>query len=195
MILEKGIKKFTFFDELDGNITLDRILGCIYGQALGDAFGLSTEFWKKKQIKALYPTGEIPFPNFEKTGHSRKWKDGDWTDDTDQMILIMQMLTKSGIVDQVEFAKSLKKWVQVGFPELNDTCGSGLGATIGKVVYHPEFLDFPAKAAKEVWLKSGSNLASNGAIMRTSILGVFEFNDLHAVEKNAKLLCTTTHYD
>jgi ADP-ribosylglycohydrolase len=195
MILEKGIKRFSFFDELEGNIVLDRMLGCIYGQALGDAFGLSTEFWKKNQIKAIYPDGKIPFPKFEKTTHSKKWEEGDWTDDTDQMILIMQMLTESGIVDQIEFAKKLKRWVRLGFPELNDTHGSGLGATIGKVVYHDEFLTFPAHAAKDVWLKSGSNLASNGAVMRTSILGIFQFNDLSSVEKNASLLCTTTHYD
>ncbi len=33
---------------------VDRILGCIYGNALGDAYGLATEFMYRPQIEAAY---------------------------------------------------------------------------------------------------------------------------------------------
>jgi hypothetical protein len=33
---------------------LDRLLGCIYGSALGDAVGLATEFQRKEDIASLY---------------------------------------------------------------------------------------------------------------------------------------------
>ena len=44
---------------------IDRLLGCAYGQALGDAYGLSTEFETREQIKYNYPNASklIPFLN------------------------------------------------------------------------------------------------------------------------------------
>ena len=73
---------------------IDRLLGCAYGQALGDAYGLSTEFEDRERVAHNYPdTSElIPFPNYILTGHNRRWTRGDWTDDTDQWILILDTL-------------------------------------------------------------------------------------------------------
>jgi ADP-ribosylglycohydrolase len=43
----------------------DRILGTLYGNALGDAYGLATEFMTKKEAREIF--GErIPFPNFKR---------------------------------------------------------------------------------------------------------------------------------
>lgn len=39
------------------------------------------------------------------------------------------------------------------------------------------------------------NAAANGAIMRTSILGVWEHQDLKKVEENTVNICKVTHYD
>ena len=75
---------------LSREIVLDKILGIIYGQALGDAVGLSTEFLQKNQVSHMYPEVArevdpkvMPFPDYEQTGHSVRWTRGDWTDDTD----------------------------------------------------------------------------------------------------------------
>jgi ADP-ribosylglycohydrolase len=69
---------------------LDRILGVIYGNALGDAIGLSTEFMSKEGALFNYDL-PIDFNSFVDDRHRSKWIPGDWTDDTDQMILIMQV--------------------------------------------------------------------------------------------------------
>jgi len=35
----------------------DRMLGCLYGQAIGDALGLGTEFLNKDDVLKHYPNG------------------------------------------------------------------------------------------------------------------------------------------
>lgn len=126
----------SLFKNQNDNAMINRLLGCAYGQALGDAYGLSTEFETRDSIAYKYPNASelIPFPNYIQTNHSRRWTRGDWTDDTDQWILILETLTESN--DDVKiFAKKLKKWIQCGFRELNDFAGMGLGAHVSKVIY------------------------------------------------------------
>ena len=114
---------------------MDRLLGCAYGQALGDAYGLSTEFEDRHSVAGFYPNRDmlIPFPNYVLTGHSRRWARGDWTDDTDQWILILDSLTeKDG--NEKTFAKKLDHWIRRGFQELGDYAGMGLGANVSQVL-------------------------------------------------------------
>ena len=121
---------------LDGSkqTLMNRLLGCAYGQALGDAYGLSTEFEDRRSVAEFYPDDSIliPFPHYKLTGHSRRWKRGDWTDDTDQWILILETLAlENG--DEKTFAKKLSRWIRKGFPELGDYAGMGLGANVSQV--------------------------------------------------------------
>jgi ADP-ribosylglycohydrolase len=115
---------------------LDRLLGCIYGQALGDAYGLSTEFQTRTQIESTYsdpdPMQLIPFPDYIQTPHARRWKQGDWTDDTDQWVLVMETLIGPNS-NAITFARKLSLWVRQGFPELNDFGGLGLGINVASV--------------------------------------------------------------
>jgi ADP-ribosylglycohydrolase len=193
---------------------IQKILGVIYGNALGDAFGLSTEFLDSATVKKLYgetydPTtgkGGIPFPGYKKSRHSARWDEGDWTDDTDQMILIMETIlecysgehrhsTDPSVLDGRLFAAKLKNWVKNGFRELGDPCGMGLGALTHQVVTHPNFLKDPHAAAADVWLSGGKKAAANGGLMRTSITGVFEYYSLPAVIANTMNMCQVTHAD
>ncbi len=114
---------------------LDRLLGCVYGQALGDAYGLSTEFLTRAQVESTYadPMQLIPFPDYIRTPHARRWKQGDWTDDTDQWVLVMETLIKPNS-DATTFARKLSLWVRQGFPELNDFGGLGLGINVAQVM-------------------------------------------------------------
>ena len=48
--------------------------------------------------------------------------------------------------------------------------------TTHRTVYHQLFLDDPHKAANDVWEASNRFLAANGAAMRTSVLGIVNFN-------------------
>ena len=50
-----------------------------------------------------------------------RWKKGDWTDDTDLMLLILQMACDlNGKVDAKDFARRLLHWARHGIEELGD---------------------------------------------------------------------------
>ncbi|KAI8503647.1 hypothetical protein Bbelb_186180 [Branchiostoma belcheri] len=180
------------------DVDLDKVYGTIYGQCTGDAIGLLTEFMDKRRAHQYYQR-PLEYDMKVSDRHRNSWRTGDWTDDSDQMILIMQALTRTQgkVSDQAlrTFSGDLYTWMLDGFRELGDRGGCGLGRTTHTVLTHPEFFDNPQKAAREVWESTGQSVAPNGAVMRTSILGVHQFWDLDSVGENAKLFCQTTHAD
>ena len=58
----------------------ERFLGTIFGQAVGDALGLSTEFMFKQEVDRLYPNGIENYSQIVQDDHRRRWQRGDWTD-------------------------------------------------------------------------------------------------------------------
>lgn len=68
----------------------DRFLGTIFGQAVGDALGLSTEFMSKQEVDRFYPNGIEDYSQIVQDDHRRRWQRGDWTDDTDMMLCISE---------------------------------------------------------------------------------------------------------
>eukprot|EP01114_Cavostelium_apophysatum_P016108 TRINITY_DN4529_c0_g1_i1.p1 TRINITY_DN4529_c0_g1~~TRINITY_DN4529_c0_g1_i1.p1 ORF type:complete len:467 (-),score=84.35 TRINITY_DN4529_c0_g1_i1:18-1418(-) len=175
---------------------VNRIKGTIYGNCIGDAIGLATEFMSKEQASAIYKGQDLQYSMFRRDMHRRRWEVGDWTDDSDQMILILDgLFGNAGQVSPVDFAKRLKYWMRNGFPELGDLAGMGIGQTVHAVVNHPRFFDDPHQCAWQVWDKSKRVVAANGAVMRTSILGVVNFDDLEKVVNNTKAISLTTHAD
>lgn len=174
---------------------IDKILGTIYGNALGDAVGLSTEFLAKSDVLRLYGDGPIPFPDFVPNRHNRRWTKGDWTDDTDQMILIMQTIISKGKADERDFGRRLVRWIDHGFKELGDLGGMGLGMTVGRVCKDANFTKDPHSVSRRVWEASGKQLAANGAVMRTAILGCFQHNQLQQVVANSEKIARVTHFD
>jgi len=183
--------------ELPGDVLVDKIKGLIYGQAIGDAIGLATEFMTKQECQEYYGKyASLSYGVFHKDFHRSRWVPGDWTADTDQMILILEgMLASGGKVDVIDFAKRLKFWVRNGFPELGDLCGSGLGATVGSVVSQKDFETEPHACAVKVWEQMLKQGAANGAVMRTSILGVPSFHEVGTVVYNTRNICKATHPD
>jgi ADP-ribosylglycohydrolase len=165
----------------------DIIKGVFYGQAIGDALGLGTEFLDKNQIAEYYPNGLSEYSQIVQDKHRSRWKIGDWTDDTDQFLCICNSIIKSGEVNEIEFAEELYKWFK--------DVPMGIGQNVYKVVSLPQFTLYPYKAAELIWKLSKQNNASNGAIMRTSILGTYEFWDYNKVAHNTEKIAKVTHWD
>lgn len=50
-----------------------------------------------------------------------------------KVLILENILHWAGVVDELEFAKSLLTWCKYGFPELEDTVGRGVRGVIAKV--------------------------------------------------------------
>lgn len=170
----------------------DKILGLIFGQALGDAYGLSTEFMTKEEVEKVYKDQTISFENYVRNRHNSRWTQCDWTDDTDQMICIMESFSSKGKVSHKDFAKRLYKWHKHGFKEFDDDCGMGIGALTYEVLNDPEFFKTPHEVAKKMFIKLNSE--ANGALMRTAIVGCIDHNDKKTVYQNTLTYAGVTHY-
>lgn len=206
---------FSIKSSLEKKALLDHIRGTIYGNCIGDAIGLLTEFMTKKEATYIYGnyhekstlqkvketiTGnklpELEYSMKYRDLHRERFATGDWTDDSDQMILILlSLVANNGQMDPVDYAKRLKRWCKEGFKELGDYGGMGIGSTTHSVLRHPQFLTDPHEAARYVWEYSGRYLAPNGGVMRTSILGIHDFGNIDGVIANTMAACKVTHAD
>ncbi|KAF9952668.1 hypothetical protein BGZ70_000543 [Mortierella alpina] len=156
----------------------------------------------KKTATRVYGNGPIAFgrdPGYPvwEDHHRLETDRNDFTDDTDQMLVILQSLeqTCDGHLHPTNFAHKLLEWESNGIPEIGTDPGRGLGFTVGSVLGHPFFLHDPHTAAFKVWDDSGRDLAPNGAVMRTAVLGIECFWDEPRVVENAIAAAKTTHAD
>lgn len=162
-----------------GSVYQDRIIGALFGSALGDAVGLYTEFLSADESEQAYPSRRfILSPASEATPFKRDWHRaphhvGDWTDDTDHALLILlSFLHADGQrLDALDLASRLKTWVNMGLLAL-DTPPLGLGVTVGRIVQKTAYLDDPEAVARDVWTRGQRNIAPNGSLMRTHPLGL-----------------------
>ena len=168
-------------------VVIDKIQGAIYGQAIGDALGLGAEFMTKTEVERFYQHGLTSFDQIRRDDHRRRWKPGSWTDDTDQMLCILDSLLEKRSVDILDIASRFYRWLTRG--------GIGVGNTVYSVLSSPEFLADPHAASKRTWERSGRYSAANGGVMRTSILGVWDYQYPERVKNNAERVCRITHYD
>ncbi len=177
----------------------DRIRGLVFGSALGDATGLATEFLSREDAAAFYGPdfAFCPAPTITKPDtHRMMFLRGDWTDDTDQLVLIMQSLLASrGVADDRDFAKRLLAWRESGFAELGDESAAGLGAHTKAVLQDPDFTSQPADVSRAHWAAKNGEAAANGGVMRTAITGVPNFFDRATVLATTRAICRVTHAD
>jgi ADP-ribosylglycohydrolase len=77
----------------------DRVKGLLFGQAVGDAVGLGTEFMGRARVRDKYPEGTRAYAHIFRDAHRKRWTRWDWTDDTEQMTLMVDSLLESKFVD------------------------------------------------------------------------------------------------
>ena len=164
------------------NDMADRIRGCIFGQAVGDALGLGTEFMTHEQVRKCYPTGLARYEQIVQDRHRSRWERGSWTDDTDMMLCIAEA-RKDNLFDPMQVAANFKKWFK-GTP-------MGIGRHTYDVLVLADYTEIPYEVSKYMWEFSGCKSASNGALMRTSVMGTSPLVE----EKDVIDICRLTHYD
>ena len=166
---------------------IDRVKGILFGQAVGDALGFGTEWISKQKVIEEYPNGLNAYEQITRYGEIDNWSPGDWTDDTDQMLCILDSLLEKKAVDIQDIAARIHHWAV--------TDGMGMGRTVYTAVHTPGFLEDPIGVAQRLWEDSGQQGAANGGLMRTSVLAIWEFYEGKNVRRNAASVCRITHAD
>ena len=90
-------------------------------------------------------------------------------------------------------AANLREWVSNGFPEVGDTGGSHLNGVMKMIIDDDAFTANPSQVAADVWTKSSGKFATNGSLIRSSIIGAIP--DPVKVARCAAMLSVITHVD
>lgn len=169
----------------DDMMKVEKILGCMYGLAVGDALGLPVEFMSRETIAEQY--GYL----------DRMVGDGSWgqpagtvSDDTEMALAVAE-----GIVDNPnnpvpEIGKRFLKWYRGKPFDVGICCSTVLNKMVNKEGTAKEWFN----AAKEYDFQSGGMSGGNGGLMRTAYVGCYYRSPLD-VEIKAFDVCDMTHYD
>ena len=165
------------------NLLKDKFKGTLFGQAIGDALGLGTEFMTKAEVKRYYPDGLADYSQIVQDCHRARWRKGDWTDDTDMTMCIVQAIIDDRELRPLSVARNFKQWFR--------HIPMGIGRHTCNVLSIGDYTEKPEMVAEKVWEMSGKRSAANGGVMRTSVIGLLGEN----VEKYAAEICRLTHAD
>jgi ADP-ribosylglycohydrolase len=89
---------------------INKAYGCLIGSAIGDVMGMPASFMSPGQIKRIYGriTGFLP-PDKEQIAHG-ELEEGEITDDTQESLIIAQVLIEAERFDQRLFLEKMKNW-------------------------------------------------------------------------------------
>lgn len=178
------VNRFSHLDiNIYGSNNFKTISGCLWGQAIGDALGLCTEFMSSDEIKRNYPESLSVYKQIIQDCHRKRWSRGDWTDDTDMMLCIANAIIKDKGINPDTVAHNFRLWFN-GKP-------MGIGLHTYNVLSLKDYEYDPIRASELIWELSNRESASNGGVMRTSVVGLWEMD----VVKNAENICRLTHAD
>ena len=154
--------------------------GCLLGAAIGDALGKQNEGLERGDIlKRGFITdyGKAP------AGCPAEYLGvGEYTDDTEQMLLLANSLLECRGFDGNDFAGRIARWGQdtMENPLRKNLVGPSSSAAILKLI------------SGTGWRESGSDIPSCGSAMRVAPVGLF-YNALDDVEEIAALSSLPTH--
>ena len=161
----------------------NRILGVLYGMAIGDAMGMPPELWSRKRMLEHY--GEITdfLDGCPENVISYQYKAGQFTDDTGQALAILDSLMETNFIPSSEnIANHILAWAQ----KENAFENNILGPT-SKVALR---LFQEGKSAREF----SDAALSNGAAMRIAPIGaLFEPSQKEVLCRYVAAVSQVTH--
>ncbi|MCZ7361893.1 MAG: ADP-ribosylglycohydrolase family protein [Candidatus Methanoperedens sp.] len=154
--------------------------GCLLGAAIGDALGKQNEGLKRSDI---LDRGHITDYGKAPEGcPGEKLKEGQYTDDTEQMLVLARSLIHCRGFDVQDFAKRIAQW---GADALKDETRRGLVGPSSSIA--------TSRLISGVnWEQSGSETPSCGSAMRVAPIGLF-YKCLDDVGSNAARSSIPTH--
>ena len=91
----------------------DKMLGALFGQAVGDALGMGAEFMSKEKVHEVYPSGLRHYSDI-KNNAIGVFRPGDYTDDTEMMEHIVYSLNKEGKYDLMSISQFFRICYEYG---------------------------------------------------------------------------------
>ena len=140
---------------------ISRAYGCLIGSAIGDAMGMPASFMSPEKIKRIYGriTNFLP-PAKEQIAHG-KLSSAEFTDDTEESLIIAAVLIEAGKFDSLLFVEKMKTWA-IQKKMLEST-------VIGPSTRH--FLEAIVKG--QDYSELGHLGDTNGGAMRVAPIGIF----------------------
>lgn len=162
----------------------DKVLGALYGQAIGDSMGMPSELWPVQTIRRKF-NGKITgfLDGTDDNDIAINFKAGEYTDDTNQAFAILDALIETNWVPNTTIlVKHIMKWAnEVGAWD-NNILGPSSKAAL---MLAREGKD-PAEVTKSA--------LTNGAGMRISPIGtLYEPNDLDRLVQMVYEVTKITH--
>ena len=151
----------------------DRATGAVLGSAAGDALGAGYEFTNPG------PDREIAM----KGGGGFGWAPGEWTDDTQMAVAILDVIA-TGSSDLDAIASNFLTWYAAGPADVGNQTRSVLGSAA-----IPEDLAVVAVA----FMDANPEAAGNGALMRTAPVALSALNNRTEIGWLAGSIASLTH--
>jgi len=165
----------------------DRAAGVLMGMACGDALGAPFEFGPP--LDADHPLGMVGGGGFG-------WEAGEWTDDTQMAVVILQA-AEQAVADGNLFADHLddvvRGWVDWA-AEATDV-GNQTRVVLGDVVRGGHLTAAAAVAAASRFHHRTGRSGGNGSLMRTAPVALAYLDDEPAMAAAARTISELTHTD
>ena len=160
---------------------INRAYGCLVGSAIGDAMGMPASFMSPSKIQNIYGriSGFLP-PDREQKAHAGLAK-GEFTDDTQESLVLAEVLIEAGKFDEPLFIEKMKNWA-VRNKMLETT-------VIGPATRR--FLEAIVKGGD--YVEAGRRGDTNGGAMRVAPVGIFYHGRVQEAIDNAIASARPSH--
>jgi ADP-ribosyl-[dinitrogen reductase] hydrolase len=161
-----------------------RVAGALVGSAVGDALGAPFEFGPPGRFSARFPTDARGAATEMCGGGPNRGAPGEFTDDTQQALLLGTSLVDRGGLDEADVFDRFRTWAQAGPPDI--------GRQTRAVLTSGRPWDV---AAAEHAARSG-HAAGNGSLMRATPAAIrFAREGTAATMGTARRISALTHGD
>lgn len=163
---------------------LNRIKGLLVGCAYGDALGMPSEMMSKETFEKAFPNGIDRFmPSTPYDFIGRKFKAGQVTDDTINVLIVCDSIIKNnGVFNVDKYIELLMSWIKDNQEKYKYIVGPSTLKALESI-----------KNGTPIY-EAGKFGTTNGAAMKVSPIGIIcDYNDLKDLISNVENLCLPTH--
>ena len=138
----------------------DRVLGCLFGMATGDALGVPSSFLTPTHIREAWGWIDTFYPPEDGHIFHAGLKAGEYTDDTEQALALIKTFKKSGKVVPLDVVHEILAWAE----RVKDKYASPLGPSTERALK-------AIRAGVDI-NQSGRYGNTNGSAMRIAPVGI-----------------------